>query len=29
MPGLIDAHWHTMLLSLPAEVALFVGRGAR
>lgn len=23
MPGLIDAHWHTMLLALPAEVALF------
>ena len=23
MPGLIDAHWHTMLLALPADVALF------
>ncbi len=27
MPGLIDAHWHTMLLSLPAEVALFTDLG--
>jgi imidazolonepropionase-like amidohydrolase len=27
MPGLIDAHWHTMLLSLPAEVALFADLG--
>ena len=27
MPGLIDAHWHTMLLSLPAEVALFADVG--
>ena len=27
MPGLIDAHWHTMLLSLPAEVALFTDVG--
>ena len=27
MPGLIDAHWHTMLLSLPAEVAMFTDLG--
>jgi len=27
MPGLIDTHWHTMLLSLPAEVALFTDLG--
>ena len=27
MPGLIDAHWHTMMRSLPAEVALFTDLG--
>jgi imidazolonepropionase-like amidohydrolase len=27
MPGLIDAHWHTMLLALPADVAIFADIG--
>ena len=27
MPGLIDAHWHTMLLALPADAAIFADIG--